>query len=73
VLESGEFRPVDPTVAARMLASMLVSHAVWCSRPDFFTHVAGRSDEQCLREITDFFLHSLLHDPDAPSVGAPQA
>jgi AcrR family transcriptional regulator len=69
-VERGEFRDVEPVMAGRMLASMLLSHAVWCSRRDFFHHVAGKTDEQCIREITDFYFHALLHDSGASRPGA---
>jgi len=73
-IERGEFRGVEPTVAARMLGSMLVSHAVWCSRRDFFQHVAAKTDAQCIDEIIDFYFHALLHAPDADSgAGTQQA
>ncbi|HEX5435711.1 MAG TPA: TetR/AcrR family transcriptional regulator [Gemmatimonadaceae bacterium] len=66
---TGEFRTVDPTVAARMLGSIMVSHAVWCSRRTFFTHVADETDEQCIDAIIDFYLHALRADPSVFDAG----
>ena len=65
---NGEFRDIDPTVAARMLGSIMLSHAVWCSRRSFFLHVAEETDEQCVDNIIDFYLHALR--PDQAGAGA---
>jgi len=32
---------------------------VWCGRRELFTHLAGRSDEQVLADLEDFFFHAL--------------
>ena len=58
-IEAGEFRGVDPRVAARMLASTFVMHGVWCTHREYFQSVAGKTDEQILQELIDFFLHAL--------------
>lgn len=56
---AGEFRQVDPDAAGRMLLAMFTQHAVWCGRRELFTHLAGRSDEQVLADLEDFFFHAL--------------
>ncbi|MGA7306556.1 MAG: TetR/AcrR family transcriptional regulator [Rhodothermales bacterium] len=58
-IDEGEFRDVDPVVTARMLLALFVKHAVWLSRPDLFRHVASRSAEAVLNDITDFFFAAL--------------
>src|SRR6185437_8220210 len=45
-IATGEFRNVDPTVAARMLASTFVMHGVWCTHRECFVSVAKKTDEQ---------------------------
>ena len=65
-IERGEFRPIDPVAAARMMSSMFISHALWCSRREVFQHVTSCSEEQILRDITDFVLHALR--PESPGV-----
>jgi hypothetical protein len=42
-----------------MIISTVISHAVWCSKPDIFTHIAGVSDTDILGQIRSF-LHSAL-------------
>ena len=64
-IESGEFRRHDPEVAARILSSMLISHAMWAHRP-VFDKLAGRSTQQVLDEILEFFLASIAA-PAAPT------
>ena len=59
-IASGEFGDtVEPRVAARMLMGTVISHAVWCSKPHIFTHVAGQSDAEVLAQIRSFFLSAL--------------
>src|SRR4051812_24945679 len=45
-IESGEFRRMDPLVAARMLSAMFVMHGLWCSHRECFASTAKRTDEQ---------------------------
>jgi hypothetical protein len=42
-----------------MLLALFVKHAVWLSRPDLFHHVASRSADTVLNDITDFFFAAL--------------
>lgn len=56
---SGEFRYVEPAVAARMLASLFSTNAMWCSKRRFFPHMRNRSDDQVFAELTDFYLAAL--------------
>lgn len=56
-VERGEFRDVDPQLAARMFSSIWMSHSTWCARREFFTTLG--SDEQVLDEMLDFYLYAL--------------
>lgn len=71
-VETGEFRPVDVDVTARILAVTLISHAVMVGRQRLFrlkpTH--AYSPEHVLAQLTDFFLHALRPADDADRVGA---
>ncbi|MGI8510938.1 MAG: TetR/AcrR family transcriptional regulator [Gemmatimonadaceae bacterium] len=58
-IASGEFRSVDPMVAARMLTSLFSTNAMWCSKRNFFPHMQDRSDEQVFAELADFYLSAL--------------
>jgi TetR/AcrR family transcriptional regulator len=62
-IESGEFRALDPAVAARMLGPMLLMHALWCSHRDLFKATANKTDEQVLDEVLDFYLHAIRPAP----------
>jgi AcrR family transcriptional regulator len=58
-VQNGEFRDVDPAVAARMLGPMLLMHALWCNHRDLFKATANKTDEQVLDEVLDFYLHAI--------------
>jgi AcrR family transcriptional regulator len=59
-VESGDFRPIEPAVAARMMSSMFTSQALWCANRDVFKHADfPRDDAQVVAQITDFVLHAL--------------
>ena len=64
-VRSGEFRDVDPAVAARMLGPMLLMHALWCNHRDLFKTTANKSDEQIVAEVLDFYLHAICPAPTA--------
>ena len=56
-VERGEFRDVDPQLAARMFSSIWMSHSTWCARREFFKTLG--SDEQVLDEMLEFYLYAL--------------
>jgi AcrR family transcriptional regulator len=56
---AGEFRDIDPAVAARMLAAHFVMHGLWCTHRDCFTALAGKTDEQVLDEMMQFYLYAI--------------
>ncbi len=60
---SGEFRPVDPFVAARMLAAPFVIHGLWCTHRDLFSSVASKSDDEVLDELVTFYLYAIRPQP----------
>jgi AcrR family transcriptional regulator len=62
-VQRGEFREVDPDVAARMLSPVLLMHAMWCSHRDLFKATANKTDEQVLDEVLDFYLHAIRIAP----------
>lgn len=55
----GEFRAIEPTVAARMLTSLFSTNAMWCSKRQHFPHMRDRSDDQVFDELVDFYLCAL--------------
>jgi AcrR family transcriptional regulator len=58
-IETGEFRRVDPFVAARMLAAPFVMHGLWCTHRECFTPVAKKTDDQVLNELMQFYLYAI--------------
>ena len=56
-VERGEFRDVDPQIAARMFSSIWMSHSTWCARREFFKTLG--SDEHVLDEMLEFYLYAL--------------
>jgi AcrR family transcriptional regulator len=58
-IESGEFRPVDPMVAARTMASMFSMHSLFCRHREFFPDLQDRTDNEVFDQISDFYLHAL--------------
>lgn len=67
-IESGEFRAVEPATTARMMSSMFISHALWCSKREIFQRVTPCSEDEILTQLTDFILHALRPDSPAPTV-----
>ena len=69
-IESGEFRAVDPFVAARMLTAPFVMHGLWCTHRECFASVAKKTDEQVLDELMQFYLYAIQpHDRDTRARG----
>jgi AcrR family transcriptional regulator len=67
-IDRGEFRPIDPFVAARMLSAPFVMHGLWCSHRECFSDVAKKTDEQILQEMIEFYLYAIRpRDDDADS------
>lgn len=70
-IETGEFRNMDPMVAARMLAAPFAMHGLWCTHRECFASVANKTDDQVLDELIEFFLHAIRlsgSDDRAPSI-----
>jgi AcrR family transcriptional regulator len=62
-IDQGEFREVDPIVAARMLSSPFVMHGIWCRYSDAFTWMSKKSDADVLEDLIDFTLASICISP----------
>lgn len=65
-VDTGEFRPVDPTTAGRIVTSMFSAHSLWsCTH---FYEKQQLTDEIVFEQVMDYFFHSLA--PAAPMVTA---
>jgi AcrR family transcriptional regulator len=70
-MANGEFRRMDPAVAARMIGPLLVMHAMWSNHKDIFTSTANKTDQQVLDEVLNFYLHAIGSRPDlVPAVAS---
>ena len=58
-ISTGEFRPIEPRTAARMIASMAVANGLWASHRTLFTEMADQSDDDVVDAIVDFSLAAL--------------
>jgi AcrR family transcriptional regulator len=70
-METGEFRRMEPVVAARMLGPLLLMHSIWCNHRDLFKSIASRTDEQVLEELLVFYLQALRSSPQEAVTPAP--
>jgi AcrR family transcriptional regulator len=64
-VQAGEFRRVDPAVAARMLMALLHTYGNWRHRPALCDSIGNRSDAQLLEEIRDFYFNAIRPVPPA--------
>jgi AcrR family transcriptional regulator len=64
-INQGEFREVDPQVAARMLSAPFVMHGIWCRHSDAFTWMSKMSDADVLEDLINFNLASICIKPPA--------
>lgn len=65
-IAAGEFRPTDPRVAARIISSTLVTHALWAGHQlPPLAAVGDMSDGAMFAQLEDFALHALRPDAAA--------
>jgi TetR/AcrR family transcriptional regulator len=64
-IDAGEFREIDPMIAARMLVALTVMNGIWRDEHTGVPLLAHKSDEEVFNELSQFYLHAI-----APSDGA---
>ena len=64
-VETGEFREIDPMVAARMLMALTVMNAIWRDEHTGVPLLCHKKDEEVFRELARFYLHSLMPSDSA--------
>jgi AcrR family transcriptional regulator len=62
-IDQGEFREVDPLVAARMLSAPFVLHGIWCRHRDAFTWMAKKTDAEVLEDLIAFNMQAICVTP----------
>lgn len=68
-IDAGDFREIDPMVAARMLVALTVMNGIWRDEHTGVPLLAHKSDDEVFNELARFYLHAI-----APPDGAfPQA
>jgi hypothetical protein len=71
-IERGDFRRVDPSLAARFLSSTTITHSTWCARRHVFKLLTDVTDEQVFEGLSDLFFHAIRETPAAnPVASAP--
>jgi AcrR family transcriptional regulator len=69
-MEQGQFRRMDALVAARMLSSLFITHALWYHQRCHLKSIANMPEERILDQIRDFFFHAMRPDDRAASLHA---
>jgi AcrR family transcriptional regulator len=64
-IDRGDFRRVDPVIAARFMSSTTITHSTWCARRDVFKLLTDLTDEQVFEGISDLFFHAIRATPGA--------
>ncbi len=69
-IDRGEFRPVDPVLAARFLSSTTITHSTWCARRHVFKLLTDVTDEQVFQGLSDLFFHAIRATPSVTTESA---
>jgi len=64
-IDRGDFRRVDPVLAARFMSSTTITHSTWCARRHVFKLLTDVTDEQVFEGLSDFFFHAIRATPAA--------
>ena len=67
-IDRGDFRRVDPILAARFMSSTTITHSTWCARRHVFKLLTDVTDEQVFESLSDFFFHAIRATPAANAV-----
>jgi AcrR family transcriptional regulator len=70
-IERGDFRRVDPVIAARFMSSTTITHSTWCARRNAFKLLTDLTDEQVFEGISDLFFHAIRATPAASPADSP--
>jgi AcrR family transcriptional regulator len=72
-IDTGEFREIDPTTAARMLVALTVMNGIWSDQHTGVPLLCHKKEEDVFQELAHFYLHSLTTSDvaSAQADGAP--
>jgi len=70
---AGDFREIDPVVAARMLVALMVMNGIWRAEHTGVPVQCDKKNEEVFQEVAQFYLHALtpLSACSAQADGAP--
>ena len=72
-IERGDFRRVDPVLAAGFMSSTAITHSTWCARRHVFKLLTDVTDEQVFEQLLDFIFHAIRVTPAAATPVAPNS
>ena len=58
-VDAGEFREIDPMIAARMLVALTIMNAIWRDEHTGVPLLCHKKDEEVFQELAQFYLHSI--------------
>ena len=58
-VDTGEFREIEPMVAARMLIAIVVMNGTWRDERTGVPLLANKTDEEVFRELAEYYFHSI--------------
>jgi AcrR family transcriptional regulator len=58
-VDTGEFREIEPMVAARMLIALTVMNGTWRDEHTGVPLLANKTDEEVFRELAEYYVHSI--------------
>jgi len=58
-VETGEFREIEPMIAARMLVALTVMNGIWRDEHTGVPLLCHKKDDEVFRELAHFYLHAL--------------
>jgi AcrR family transcriptional regulator len=72
-VDTGEFREIDPMIAARMLVALTVMNGMWRDERTGVPLLCHKKDEEVFQELAQFYLHSItpLGGSSSQADGAP--
>jgi AcrR family transcriptional regulator len=58
-VDTGEFREIEPMVAARMLIALTVMNGAWRDEHNGIPLLANKTDAEVFRELAEYYIHSI--------------
>ena len=56
---SGEFRELDPSVTARLIAASFISHSLWCAKQHLLPARLCTDESRALEHLLDYTFHAI--------------